>query len=343
MDISPDTLEAGAHLFSISPGGLIRLGGMDGVVYAYTRTDTGRDYVLKFTPFAGIAPLAGERISALCARLDFVNYLSANGVSVAMPVASINGSFVETLPMPDAPKPTDGQEPQERPIYAVTSSARAPGMQVFQAGEWNSEMFEEWGRIVGQMHRLTRGYEAQRAHPDGLIGDWESELFSFGRTCKDNEVRARWFALGDTLRTFTPAPDCYGLIHNDPHQYNFMVQRQKDTLKLTLFDFDVCTYHWFMTDIGVALYHALFARRAEGQTALEFAAHFMEHFMRGYSRENTLDTVWLRRLPLFTRYRRILLYIVFTHEWTHPTPDQTRQLNEWRQAIIDDAPIAAID
>ncbi|HEY3290439.1 MAG TPA: phosphotransferase [Anaerolineae bacterium] len=343
MDINPVILEAGARLFAVNSNDLKRLGGMDGVAYAYTQPDTGREYVLKFTPFPGFAPLGGERIATIGAKLDFVNYLSLNGVSVAKPAASINGAFVETLQMPDAPLPTDGQEPHEPPVYAVTSSERAPGRHVFQANEWNGEMFEEWGRIIGQMHRLTRVYEAQRTWPDGLVGNWESELYSFGRSCKDNEVRSRWFALGDVLRSFTPTPDCYGLIHNDPHQFNFMVHRQDGVLKLTLFDFDVCAYHWFMTDIGIALYHALMARRMEGQSALDFASHFIDRFMRGYSRENTLDNKWLLRLPLFTSYRRMLLYMVFTHEWASPTVDQKRQLDMWRQDIINDAPVIAVD
>ena len=234
MDINYDMLETGARFFAIGADELTRIGGMDGVVYAYTRKDTHRAYVLKFTPFPpGFAPVAGERIPALRAKLDFVNYLSTHGVSVAKPVASIHGEYIETLPAPDGPDATEGR------VYAITSSERAPGKQVFDAGEWNSEMFEEWGRIVGQIHHLTGSYDAQRTWPDGVIGDWEGEHYAFGLTCKDNEVRARWFALGDALRAFTPDPSCYGLIHNDPHQFNFMVQRQNGALRLTLFDFDV--------------------------------------------------------------------------------------------------------
>ncbi len=335
MDISYDILEMGARFFAIDAADLTLIGGMDGVVYSYTRN--GAPYVLKFTPFpSGLAPIEGERIPALRAKLDFVNYLSAHGVSVAKPVASVNGELIETIPAPAS----DALVSQ---VCAVTSSERAPGKQVFVAGEWNSEMFEEWGRIIGQMHRLTAGYNAQRTWPDGVIGDWEGEHYAFALACKDNEVRARWFALGDTLRAFTKDPACYGLIHNDPHQFNFMVQRQNDTLKLTLFDFDVCAYHWFMTDIGIALYHALFAHRPAGQTAEAFAVYFITHFMRGYNRENVIDVAWFRRLPLFLSYRRMLLYMVFSHEWQDPTPEQKEELRVWRHNIVTDAPVVDVD
>jgi Ser/Thr protein kinase RdoA (MazF antagonist) len=337
MDISHDIIEAGARFFAVNPDELTALGGMDGVVFAYTRNDTHRAYVLKFTPIPGFAPVAGERIPAVRAKLDFVNYLSANGVSVAKPITSVNGEYVETLPEPDGLEAPVGQ------VYVITSSERAPGKQVFEANEWNSEMFEEWGRMIGQMHRLTSAYDAQRTWPDGVIGDWEGEHYSFALTCKDNEVRARWFALGDELRAFTPDPSCYGLIHNDAHQFNFMVRRKNGKLKLTLFDFDVCAYHWFMTDIGVALFHALWARRPAGQSREEFAVYFIKHLMRGYNRENAIDVMWFRRLPIFLSYRRMLLYMVFSHEWKNPTPEQTEELRAWRQSIVMNTPVVDVD
>lgn len=332
MNINNDIIEAGARFFAVDATDLTPLGGVDGLAYAYTRDE--QSYVLKFTPYPGFAPVAGERLPALRAKLDFVQYLNAHGVSVAKPVASVNGELVETIP---APGGADGQ------VYAITASERAPGKQVFEAGEWNSEMFEAWGRIVGQMHRLSGSYDAQRAWPNGVIGDWEGEHYAFGLTCRDNEVRARWFALGDALRAFKPDPSCYGLIHNDPHQFNFMVQRQNGALRLTLFDFDVCAYHWFMTDIGIALYHALWARRQSGQTPEDFAVHFIQNFMRGYNREHSLDVAWFRRLPMFLSYRRLLLYMVFSREWKNPTPEQKDELSAWRYSIVADTPVVDVD
>ncbi|MCL4507427.1 MAG: phosphotransferase [Chloroflexi bacterium] len=321
MDISYDTLKAGAKLFGVDMDTLGLLGGMDGTAYAYTQA--GRQYVLKF------APVPGERVPGLQAKLDFVSYLGTNGVSVAKPVASVNTRLVETLPFP-GPR---GQ------VYAVTASERARGKNAFEAGEWNDELFEQWGRIIGQMHRLTKTYDEQRAWPDGLIGDWEGEHYSFAQTCEDDAVRAKWFALADALRQFTPDRDCYGLIHNDPHPFNFTVSREQGALRLTLFDFDVCAYHWFMTDIGIALFHALWAQRADGRSAEAFAARFMDRFLRGYEPENRLDSAWLKRLPMFVKYRQMLLYMVFSHEWEQPNEGQARQLREWRDAIVNDFPV----
>ncbi|MCL5995407.1 MAG: phosphotransferase, partial [Chloroflexi bacterium] len=112
----------------------------------------------------------------------------------------------------------------------------------------------------------------------------------------------KWLALGEQLATLPQDKDCFGLIHNDLHQYNFFVSRTADgEVRLTLFDFDVCNYHFFMTDIGIAVFHALWEGRPQEQSAEAFATRFLEHFMRGYCRENSLEDAWLKRLPMFLK------------------------------------------
>ena len=65
--------------------------------------------------------------------------------------------------------------------------------------------------------------------------------------------------------------------------------------------------------------------------------------MRGYNRENAIDVMWFRRLPMFLSYRRMLLYMVFSHEWQNPTPEQTEELRAWRHNIVTDTPVVDVD
>lgn len=53
--------------------------------------------------------------------------------------------------------------------------------------------------------------------------------------------------------------DSYGLIHNDMHQWNFLL----DGDKINVFDFDDSLHGWFALDIGIALYHALWWGRKD--------------------------------------------------------------------------------
>jgi Ser/Thr protein kinase RdoA (MazF antagonist) len=317
MEMNASLLQAGAARFDVPPATLQLLGGLDGVAYSYMRD--GAAYVLKFTP------VPAENIPTVRARLDFVNYLSANGAHVARPIASKQGELVETL--------DEGGK-----MWAITASEYAPGEHATHPGQFGDELFQKWGQTVGQMHRLTKGYDAVRQWPTGLIGDWKDEMKSFAAWCDDDAVREKWLALGRQMEQWTPDQNCFGLIHNDLHIMNFMVSRLDGELRLTVFDFDVCDYHWFMTDIGIAVFHSVWGGWSDTNYTRAFVPRFLDHFMRGYTRENSLDDIWLQRLPLFVKYRQMLLHTVFSHEWSNPTPDQARQLADWRQSIIDETP-----
>jgi Ser/Thr protein kinase RdoA (MazF antagonist) len=317
MEINTSLLQSGAGRFDVPLTSLQLLGGMDGIVYAYTRD--GADYVLKFTP------TQPERLPSVRAMLDFVNYLGANGVHVSRPVVSTQGELVEML--------EDGGE-----LWAITAAERAPGKHATHPNEFGDELFQKWGQTVGQMHRLTKQYDAVRRWPDGLIGNWRDEMKSFAEWCDDDAVREKWLALGRQMEQWTPDQDCFGLIHNDLHMMNFMVGYVDGKLRLTAFDFDVCAYHWFMTDIGIAVFHSVWGGWADTNYTRAFVPHFIEQFMLGYVRENTLSEQWLQRLPFFMKYRQILLHTVFSHEWAQHSPEQAGQLADWRQSILDETP-----
>jgi amicoumacin kinase len=333
MEIPKDVLLAGAALFSTSAENLRRLGGMDGVVFEYERD--GKPFVLKFVPAAAPPADPSENLATIRVGLDFASYLGENGVSVARPVASTNGRWLELVG-------GDGA------THIVSSSEKAPGHHVDarNPNEWNGCLFRKWGAVTGRMHALTRRYTP----PSGgaHLGTWQQEHQGFMKWCGDDEVREKWRQLGAVLSELPEPPDAFGLIHNDLHPWNFMVQGENEAIEITVFDFDVCNRHWFMTDIGIALYVALGALPRGGETGGEsdeaFAARFMRDFMQGYNRENTLDPAWLARLPIFLKYRQILLNIVYSNTWTSErTPGQEQTLRDWRARILGDVPVVALE
>ena len=67
----------------------------------------------------------------------------------------------------------------------------------------------------------------------------------------------------------------FGLIHQDAHGGNFLVDDQG---QITLFDFDDCLYSWFINDIAMAIFYRLL-----GETDMVGLAHeFLPPFMAGY-------------------------------------------------------------
>ena len=114
--------------------------------------------------------------------------------------------------------------------------------------------------------------------------------------------------------------------------------------ELTVFDFDVCARHWFVTDLGIALFHALWAGPADrAQSREAFARQFLDSFLDGYGKENHLDDVWLTELPHFCKYRQFLLFTVFYEGWTADGAAdwQHKWIADTRQRIVNDIPVLA--
>jgi Ser/Thr protein kinase RdoA (MazF antagonist) len=129
----------------------------------------------------------------------------------------------------------------------------------------------------------------------------------------------------------------YGLIHNDLHPWNFLVDSQGE---ITVIDFDVCCYHFFIKDIAIALFFANWeGNPGKGRSKDDYLTNFFHNFMRGYSLENELEGFWFRQLPLFLKHHQILLFTVFTDEWKTPNPWQAKTLKKWKRQILNDIPV----
>ena len=318
MRISKELSRQGADRFGLDPDTLRFLGGEDGDVYEGTDADGA--FIFKLVPSD-----AGNIVQAE-AKLDFARHLSDNGVRVARPLPSPQGNLLEILVSGDQ-------------VVIASKITKAPGHHpiVNNPKEWNTSLFREWGRVIGQTHALTKCYTGGY-----VLNHWDDEVASFIDWCRDPEVLPYWHRMRAHLATLPRNKESYGLIHNDLHYHNFMLHDGE----ITVFDFDVCGYRWFMTDIGIALFHAVWSVPLDQPTRREaFAAEFLTSFMDGYETENHLDMVWLQRLPVFLKYRQLLLFTVFTDSWGTPDASsyQRRWLQDTRRLIVDDVPVVSLD
>jgi|SRR6266540_3194345 len=100
----------------------------------------------------------------------------------------------------------------------------------------------------------------------------------------------------DWLQGLPRDANSYGLIHTDMHHWNFLVHEGN----ITVFDFDDCTRHWFIYDIAVPIHYPLIEiPLCEMKRRGKFAREFFSHFMKGYDRENHLDTFWFKHSIIF--------------------------------------------
>jgi Ser/Thr protein kinase RdoA (MazF antagonist) len=332
IPVPQPVLEALAPRYGTRADALVRFGGggaeNDGIVYAYPSGE-GR-LLLKVMAVS----LAEERRAMLCLdeRLMFAHYLGTNGARIAHPLPSPEGKLYETFDHGDHRWVAYGME-------------IAPGT-VLRPDAWDPAFFRDWGRTIGLLHRLAREYPSWRAAVDPETGEeflgWHEEWRFFHDWCRDEEVRAEWVALEERLEGLPVERETFGFTHNDPHLFNLLYDASRGGRPgggVTLLDFDVANYRWFINDIAIACQTILFAQSGGMDRPVdrrEKLLGFLDLFMEGYEGEHRLATEWLERLDLFIAYRRILMYIVM-YDGIRRRP---KYRATWREMILSQPEVA---
>ena len=249
----------------------------------FTKLD-GREVVLRLTEPVHRMPKEIE------SELDWMNYLTVNGMRIASPIPTLTGSFMAELP--------------GKKIYYAAIFEKAPGSFLNDDLVPTVELIANWGRYLGKMHRLTKDYL-----PSPLIQrrqEWEQDeslAMALRSIDKADELPYRRLnELMEWMRALPQENHCYGLVHCDLHRGNFFVENGE----ITAFDFDDACYQWFSYDI-VAPINSINKNLFEGTNTLS-KEKALESFLNGYRRENNLEQIWLERIEVFDKYRAALIY-----------------------------------
>lgn len=304
--------------FGISEGQIRPLDAFESFIYEYERD--GKSFILRLSHSL-------RRSEALIAgEVDWINYLADGGVSVARAICSESDRLVEAV--------EDGQGGQ----FLATAFVKADGQPPWEV--WTPVLYERYGELIGSMHALAKGY--QPADAGWKRPDWDDDLFEFVEhylPAAESVAKQKYQSVLRHLHNLPKDKADYGLIHQDAHGSNLLVNEAGD---LTLFDFDECAYSWFVNDIAIVLFYI--AMDAEDPSA--FTQEFMTCFLTGYRKANALDPKWLKEVPHFLKLREIELYAVMFRDFDVNNID-----NEWcarfmhgRKSLIElDVPFIDFD
>lgn len=263
------------------------LDAFESFIYEYERG--GEGYILR------IGHSFRKSEALIRGEVDWINYLAKGGVSVARAISSTRENLVEAI--------DDGAGGQ----FLTTAFVKARGQKPWLAG-WTSARFENYGRLLGKMHALAVDYQAV---PAWRRPEWDDGSMQFlDRYLPASEVRAheKYQSVLEHVRSLPKDRASYGLIHQDAHQNNFLMD---EAGVLTLFDFDDCVYSWFINDIAIVLFYiSMDAEELGFSTTAAFTAEFMTHFLRGYRQAYPLANHWLKEIPHFLKLRELELYAV---------------------------------
>ena len=250
----------------------------------YSFIKDGNEYILR------IATHKEDYTFKTIAEMEWLAFLHARGIPVSMPLPMKNGQLVVSIVSGDK-------------FHAVCSFEKSEGEHCDKNDPltWNNHVIEDWGFVMGSMHRETKDFRVSDHH-------YARQIFDGGDIDGSDVLDVSWakvpaihkFAkeLISKLLALPRNCDTFGLIHNDLHQNNFLV---KDN-KVYVFDFDDSIYGYFALDIGIALYHAL--HNAVGNIQSD-AERIIFQFMKGYTRANKLDEQALKSILSFMQYRQL--------------------------------------
>jgi Ser/Thr protein kinase RdoA (MazF antagonist) len=289
-------LQKAMRLYAIAKGQLAELDGFENFVYEYQRD--GRHLILR------IAHSSRRTAGMVEGEVDWLSYLHDRGAGVHQVAPSANGRLLEVI--------DDGQGGQ----FVTTAFVKVAGTPPWEM-ERTDVYWERYGRAIGRLHALTKDYQPPPGR--GRRPQWDDEILQDVQRnlpATESAAVARYEAAFQAVCDLPRDRESYGLVHFDAHQANLLVD---DEGAIILFDFDDCAYAWFAYDIAVVILHVT----ATLEDRESFTARFLPPFLRGYSRENTLDGRWLHELPHFLKLREIDLYAVIHRSF------DVQNLDDW--------------
>lgn len=309
QEFNDEIVHEAAARYGINKEKLKLIGDFENYIYEYEKDN--QHFILRFIH-------SSHRTEDLVnGELDWIFYLHKNGANVCNPVFSNNNKLVERIAAKSS-------------YFLATAFEKAQGEPPMRNNEaiWNSSLFKSWGQTVGKMHALTKNYKPSNEYckrfklqEDDLYKNGEMYIKVYGdEFVQKHRYLMKWYSSLPISRDF------YGLVHTDVHQGNFFVKEND----ITVFDFDDCAYSWFMNDIAIVLFYVTWRMPSRENTRTQFAKNFFEHFLRGYSMENSLDPCWLNTIPNFLKLREIIVFAVLNKKW------DLENLNENQKALLED-------
>jgi len=266
--------------------------------------------------------------------LDWVSYLEGQGAPVAAPLPSSNGRLLEHLEF-------------EHQRYNLTAFEKAAGTlaEDIPPSAWTDDLFRSIGSSVGKFHRISSGYQPDLPgfnRPHWFDSYEVQDAFRLIANISDSACGKLRHLIRE-LRLLPTSAEDYGLIHEDLHFANFLVEQDG---QVTVIDFDDCAYGWFAIDVAMALFDVLVLYNAGDETESQhFARRFMTAYLSGYRREFNVTAYWLSQIPRFLKLKELCIYATLVGHPDVALPDSWvgRFMRNRAERIANDLPYVGID
>jgi Ser/Thr protein kinase RdoA (MazF antagonist) len=333
----PHLLSLACQLYATTPDLLIPLsGGHSNAVYKFPLQKTSQVFnpceALKFGVLRiGVQDCPAEQTLGM---LEWARFLHDHGAPVTAPLPSTNHHLLEHLEFEGA-------------HYIITAFQNSEGTlaENIPPSEWTDHLFCSIGRAAGKFHRISLGYTP--SSPTLTRPMWfdsyeiveASTLLASSR----DPAREKLAALVESLKLLPADPSDFGLIHDDLHFANFLIQADG---MISIIDFDDCVYSWFAMDVAMALFDILVLYDPASEVDKQaFARRFLSNYLVGYRAEKEMSQSWLEQIPRFLKLKELCIYatLIGHAEIAQPGSWVERFMRDRSARITGDVPYVDID
>ena len=238
-------------------------------------------------------------------ELNLLKFLKQNNISVSYPIADSTENFIQTINAPEGWR------------FAVLFSY-ATGHKIHS---YSTEAHFEIGKLMAQIHNLTKGLEQKRITytPDILI----NQPFEYIRQFLSDETEEMQFliaikpVLEEKLLNANDHLLRKGIVHLDIWFDNLNIS---DKNEITLFDFDFCGNGWLCLDIAYYILQLHSIEKVEIDRAEK-----MEAFYNGYETVEKITDEEKKLIPILG----VCLYYFYLGV-------QCRRFDNWSNTFLND-------
>jgi len=254
---------------------------------------------------------AFRSLPEIIAEVNFVNHLYSEKVPVAAAISTVHGELAVELAGRSG-------------LFIASSVAYAEGSVVNETSmHWDDAFFEAWGRNLAHIHESSMRFKPSLGPfrwnwKDEVLFRQAEKLIPFDDTGSRREME-ELFSLCEHLNISDKE---FGLIHADHAPQNFRYDADKKCI--IAFDFGNCCYHWFISDLAIALSTV---RRKANRNSIK------QSMLKGYTSVRSLPFEHERLIDLFIRLRVVYFYLSRLHMWTNPTSEQKQDLLLFKERV----------
>lgn len=308
-------LQKGFAQFGLDPGSARPCEACENFVY-----DCDGKIIARFTHSSH------RTLEQVLSELDFVSYLSCNGVPCSRPVCGTDGRLGYRIDAGNS-------------YFAVSAFEKAKGVPPSRENT-TKEIISRLGQVIGMTHRLAKSYVPSSGiekRPHLFEDEYylnPEKYFLEG----DTEMLQAFRKNMDRCRLIEASTDNFGLVHTDFHQGNFFVEGGE----ITVFDFDDSAYFYFADDLAMPLFYHM---SGVSENRVQIATEFFASLFDGYKKENGLGVDQLGLMGDFFALRETLLFGLIGRfvDLQNMSPDKKVKLMERRSAILSGRPFLDID